>query len=421
MKLFLIPLLGLLTISCTDTKNPDEQPLKTADPLSYGLDQQEINDIENHIKWAIDSSYIAGAVALIAKEDKIIYHEAFGYSDRAKTRPMAEDNIFRLASMTKPITTTAVMQLVEQGKIGLNDPVSKYIPEFSNLAVIDTWDKTDSSFTTKPLEREVTIHHLLTHTSGIPYALFNPIARVIYPRFAFKEAWTKEAVTLAENIPRQAQAPLMHQPGEKWTYGTNIDVLGYIVEIVSGMPLDEYFEENLFKPLEMIDTYFYLPDEKADRLVDVWFTSDINPASYVSIGSDYPVAGAKSYFPGGAGLVGTAMDYLKFATAIKNRGILGDTRVLKPSTVAMMMNNQIDSLRRGNGEAFGYGGSVLLEDDKAGRNAGYWGWAGYWQTIFRIDPQNDLVMILMTNAHGTPKWNHILGGYDALVVQSIED
>jgi CubicO group peptidase (beta-lactamase class C family) len=427
MKVIPIFALSLILLACTTQGPPSEgeeaSVLPVADPETYGLDAEEIAAIEAHMNWVMDSALVSGGVALVAKNDNIIYHKAFGYSDRAKTQTMKKDDIFRWASMTKTVTTTAVMQLVEQGKINVQDPLSKYIPEFADVEVLDTWDESDSSYTTVPAEREITIHHLLTHTSGIPYAVFDPVAGMIYPQFGFYEAWTTDSVTLEENIPKQAQAPLMHQPGEKWTYGTNIDVLGYIVELVSGMPLDEYFEKNIFEPLNMEDAAFYLPEEKADRLVEVWYTEDVNADDMEGfLDPDYPIKGAKTYFPGGAGLVGTAMDYLKFASALLNKGVLGDTRILQESTVDMMLTNQIDTLRLGfPNEGFGYGGLVLLEEDEDGRNVGFWGWDGFWQTRCRLDPQNDMVIILMTNAFSNPKWNEVMGGYDKLVVQAIEN
>ncbi len=416
----------IIIVSCA---NPDstgssdtESPLTLANPVEYGLDAGEITAIEDHIQWAIDSSYISGGVALIAKNDKIIYHQAFGYSDRAKTKKMSTDNIFRLASMTKPITSTAIMQLVEQGKIAMSDPVSKYIPEFANTQVIKDLNETDSTFTTNALDREITIHHLITHTSGIAYALFHPVAAVVYPQFDVTEAWTYEPVTLSENIPKAATMPLMHQPGEKWTYGIGIDVLGHVVEVASGLPLDQYFKEHIFEPLGMEDMGFYQPDEKADRLVELWYTSEIEQENIDSLlNPNYPISGAKTYFPGGAGLSGTSMDYLKFASALLNHGTLGDSKILEPATVEMMFQNQIDTLNLGEGVGFGYGGLVITEEDGDGRNPGYWGWDGYWQTRFRIDPSNDLVLILMTNAFSTPKWEEFLGGYDKLVVKAIEN
>jgi CubicO group peptidase (beta-lactamase class C family) len=410
-------------LSCANRSDSEvsKPVLQTADPLDYGLDQEEIDQIEAHVQWAIDSALISGAVALIARKDKIIYQKAFGYSDREKSEEMSLDHIFRFASMSKPITSTAVMQLVEQGKLSTDDPLSKFIPEFADVEVLETFNENDSSFTSVPIEREITVHHLLTHTSGIPYAFFHPAAGAIYPRYDFVEAWTKEARTLETNIPKQAKAPLMHQPGEAWTYGTSIDVLGYVVEKVSGIPLDRYFEKNIFQPLGMLDTGFYLSDDKADRLVDVWLTPNVDgdiPDLFVT---DYAISGERTYFAGGAGLVGTASDYLKFASAILNKGTLGEARILKTSTVDRMLANQIDTLRLGEGLGFGYGGEVRLTENADGINAGQWGWNGYWQTYFRIDPQNDTVAILLTNAFNNPKWEEILGGYERMVVQAIED
>ncbi|WP_339657004.1 serine hydrolase domain-containing protein [uncultured Maribacter sp.] len=412
-----------LIISCASrSDSKDSKPvLSIADPLEYGLDQEEIDQIEEHVQWAIDSAFISGAVALIAREDKIIYQRAFGFSDREKSKAMSLDNIFRFASMSKPITSTAVMQLIEQGKLSTDDPLSKFIPAFADVEVLETFNEKDSTFSTVPIEREITVHHLLTHTSGIPYSVFHPVAGAIYPQYDFVEAWTKDKRTLETNIPKQAKAPLMHQPGEAWTYGTNIDVLGYIVEKVSGMPLNQYFEENIFRPLDMHDTGFYLSDENAERLVDVWLTpkADENlPDLFVT---DYPISGAKTYFAGGAGLVGTASDYLKFASAILNKGTLGEAQILKTATVDRMFANQIDTLRLDEGIGFGYGGEVRLTENEDGINIGQWGWDGYWQTYFRIDTQNDMVMILLTNAFNNPKWDEILGGFEMKVVQAIED
>lgn len=423
MKTITTLLILALIYSCGSRTGPEDSNvvLATADPLEYGLDEEETEQIEAHIQWAIDSALISGAVAMIARNDKIIYQKAFGFSDREKSEAMSLDHIFRFASMSKPITSTAVMQLIEQGKLSTDDKLSKFIPEFSEVEVLETFNEKDSSFTSVPIVQEITVHHLLTHTSGIPYAVFHPVAGAIYPRYDFVEAWTKDARTLATNIPKQAKAPLMHQPGAAWTYGTNIDVLGYIIEKVSGMPLDVYFEENIFKPLGMQDTGFYLPDEKADRLVDVWLTPDADENLPDMFVTDYAVSGAKTYFAGGAGLVGTAGDYLKFATAILNKGRLGDAKILETATVDRMLANQIDTLRLGEGVGFGYGGEVRLEENADGINAGQWGWDGYWQTYFRIDPQNDMVMILLTNAYNNPQWDEVLGGYETIVVQAIED
>ena len=418
----LLPIGALVCIfacSAPDTTNEttsESAVLSQADPAAYGLDANELEAIDNHIKWAIDSQYISGAVAMVAKDDHILMYEAYGYSDQSKSKPMQKDAIFRLASMTKPVTSTAIMQLVEQGKIGLNDPVSKYIPEFSDMVVLTNFNESDSSYETVPVQNEITIHHLLTHTSGFAYGLFNPVAGAVYQSVGITEAWTTDSLTLAMNIPKFGKLPLLHEPGEAFTYGVSIDVLGYIVELVSGIPLDEYFARNIFEPLGMEDTYFYLPDEKADRLVDVWLTADVD-----GVPVDYPITGARMYFAGGAGLAGTAMDYMKFATALLNKGSLGDAQILKPETVDLMMQNQIGDVRIGEGVGFGYGGLVILEEDADGRNAGFWGWDGFWQTRFRIDPQNDMVFVLMTNSYPAPHSDEVMGGYGKLVVQGIEN
>jgi CubicO group peptidase (beta-lactamase class C family) len=419
MKLFISIAIILISFSCSNPTPEDtadtQAVLSVADPVEYGLEVSELEAISDHIQMAIDSQYISGAVAMIAKGDRVIFYESYGYSDRDKTEPMDRDAIFRLASMTKPITSTAIMQLVEKDLIGLQDPVSKYIPEFANMMVIQNFNKADSSYETIPVQNEMTIHHLLTHTAGFAYGLFDPVAGAAYADFGITEAWTEDSVTLAMNIPRFGHLPLMHEPGEAFTYGVNIDVLGYIVELVSDMPLDEYFEENIFKPLGMDDTYFYLPADKADRLVEVWFTEDAG-----NFPTDYPVQGAKTYFAGGAGLVGTAEDYIRFASALLNMGTLGDVQILKPETVELMFKNQIDQIRLGEGEGFGYGGMVRLQEDGDGRNVGYWGWDGFWQTRFRLDPENDMVLVLMTNTFPPPRLD-VLGEYGKLVVKGIEN
>lgn len=422
MKELPILTFSLLIFSCTTSRVEKDAALtlQSAFPGDFGLDQKEIAMIESHIQWAMDISLISGAVALIAKENNIIYHQAFGFSDRAKTKLMNTNSIFRLASMTKPITTTAIMQLVEQEKIGLDDPVSKFIPELANMNVLDTWNQMDSSFTTTSLERPITIHHLLTHTSGIPYQAFDPVAGALYAKLNYTEAWTKDPITLEGNIPRLADAPLMHQPGTAWTYGTGIDVLGRVVEVASGMPLDKYLIQNIFDPLDMEDTRFYLPEEKASKLVDLWFTQEFDQATQNLIGADYPIAGAQTYFAGGAGLVGTSMDYLRFASALLNKGTLSDAKILEAATVDMMFQNQIDTLRSGKGRGFGYGGMVQMEEGNAGKNIGTWGWTGFWQTSFSVDPANELILILMTNAFPNPRPD-VLGRYDELVFQFMEN
>ncbi len=421
-KLLVYCVLLVIAISCSapGAKEQQRSALDIVAPEEAGMIADSLDLIEEHLRWAIDSQFVAGGVALVYRNGQIVYHKAFGFQDSEKTDPLATTDIFRLASMTKPITTVAVMQLYEQGKLKLDDPVSKYIPEFANAQVLDQFNEQDSSWSAKPAANPVTIHHLLTHTSGISYGVFDPVASALYAPHNITEAWTKDSVTLAANIPNMAKAPLLHEPGTRFTYGMSIDVLGHIVEVVSGLPLDEYFRRNIFDPLGMDDTHFYLPEDKASRLVDVWHTPDFAAEMEpLSAGEDYPVAGARTYFAGGAGLSGTAADYLKFAAALLDGGIWNGATILKPETVALMMQNQIGGVSFDEGVKFGYGGLVHTQDGAYGIKQGTFGWDGYWQTRFRIDPRQKVVRILMTNARYTTRWNELFNRFDEIVNHSV--
>jgi len=423
-RLILIILLAAIIQACqspSKENNVGENAIEYVAPEEVGMISDSLQLIKKHIQWAIDSQFIEGGVALVARNGKIVFHEAVGYSNREKTEPLKKDDIFRMASMTKPITTTAVMQLYEQGKLNIDDPISKYIPEFAHPNVILEINKEDSSYTSRPAAREITLHHLLTHTSGIPYGVFDPVAGPVYAKFDVTEGWTKDSVVLENNIREMAERPLMHDPGVKFTYGTSIDVLGRVVEIVSGMPLDEYFRKNIFEPLNMKDTYFYLPESKSNRLVDVWFTSDIDSATMVGLGPDYPIAGAKTYFAGGAGLSSTTLDYFRFAQSLLNDGIFDGSRILQEKTVELMTRNHIDTLYVHENEQFGYGFSVYTSNGNFGRRVGRYSWGGYWQTIFWVDPERDIVAMLFTNAQHTPGWNQLLDGFEGIVNNAVID
>ncbi len=218
------------------------------------------------IQQAVDSGWIAGATAFIARDGKIVYDKAFGVSDLEAGTPMQTDNIFRIASQTKAIVSIAAMTLFEEGKFLLDDPVSKYIPEFANQQVIATFNEKDTTYTTIPAKREVTIRHLLTHTSGIDYAgIGSPVMRAIYAKAGISPGFGSNKDVIGEEMKDLGKLPLAHQPGERFTYGLNVDVLGYLIEIWSGKSLDQYLRERLFEPLGMNDTYFYLPPEKHEQ------------------------------------------------------------------------------------------------------------------------------------------------------------
>jgi CubicO group peptidase (beta-lactamase class C family) len=233
-----------------------------------GMSEERLSRIDSMLTEAIEKQQIPGAVALVARNGRIVYHKAFGMADNEAGRNMQPDDIFRIASQTKAITSTAVMMLWEEAKFSLDDPISRYIPEFAHPMVFESLNEADSSFTATPATKPITIRNLLTHTSGIGYGMIDDDNfRKIYQKAGIIDAFTTKDVTIEENIKKLARLPLHHEPGAAFTYSEGLDVLGYLIEIVSGMPLDQFFKERIFDPLGMEDTYFYLPDDKADRLV----------------------------------------------------------------------------------------------------------------------------------------------------------
>lgn len=348
----------------------------------------------------VDSGWIAGSVALIAKNGKIAYHKAVGYDDIDKKTPLKKDAIFRIASQTKAITSTAVLMLYEEGRFLLDDPVSKYIPEFRNPKVVSKLNLEDTSYTVTPARGEITIRHLLTHTSGIDYPMIgSDNMKAIYAKHDIPTGIAPGHRVLATEMKKLAALPLAHHPGEKWTYGLNTDVLGYLVEVVSGMTLDRFFRTKIFEPLGMVDTYFNLPPEKHHRLA-VLYTED-SLHKLMKYRSDenndnYPVTGS-AFFSGGAGLSSTALDYAIFLQMLLNGGIYNGKRILSPATVRMMTMNQIGDLNLGN-RKFGLGFGIATEKTAASEPAseGSFEWGGYFGTMYWVDPKEKLIGMIMT-------------------------
>ncbi len=277
-KLFLFSIAVLILLglnSCTANNQ-----LKNGTPESVNMSSERLNRIDNMLQQSIDSGWIAGATALIARDGKIFYNRAFGYVDPESKTPMQTDAIFRIASQTKAIVSIGFMMLFEEGKFLLDDPVSRYIPEFKNPMVLDKFNEKDTTFTCVPAKREVTIRDLLTHTSGIDYAgIGSQRMQAIYRKAGIAGGFGSDKITIGEDIRLLGKQPLVHQPGERWTYGLNVDVIGYLVEILSGEKLDQYLKKHVFEPLGMTDTYFYLPAEKQDRLVKVSGENSSSPCS----------------------------------------------------------------------------------------------------------------------------------------------
>jgi CubicO group peptidase (beta-lactamase class C family) len=406
-KTIIIALVALsLTISCQQANNP---ALGEASPESAGICPERLARLDRMCEEAVANGNIPGIVTLVARNGKIVYWKAFGMADNETGRTLKRDDIFRIASQTKAVTATAVMMLWEEGKFRLDDPISKYIPEFKNPQVLASFNRNDSSYTTIPANSEITIRQLLTHTSGIGYGQIDSDERfrMIHNKAGIIDLFTAEDVSVGENIRKLAGLPLHHHPGERYTYGEGLDVLGYFIEVVSGMPFDRFLRERLFDPLGMHDTWFYLPEEKAGRLVPIQHktadgTWERYPVTYYD--PEFPVKGARRYFSGGAGLSSTARDYATFLQMYLNGGEFNGTRILSRTTIQAIMGNQTGDLFGGNsgihhGLAFG----VVNEEGQAlgGQgSAGSFFWGGYFNTQGFADPQENLIGIIMKQTRG---------------------
>ncbi len=387
--------------------NQRSRPLTEASPSRAGMSAERLARIGTTIETAIQEDRIPGAVALVARNGKIVYHRAFGLADNESGRALKRDDIFRIASQSKAITSTAVMILWEEGRFRLDDPISKWIPEFKDAAVLKTFNEADLTWTTEPASKPITLRHLITHTSGIGYGVIDGDERFkkIYAKAGVTDLFTTEPVTIGESVKKLAKLPLHHQPGEKFTYGEGLDVLGYFIEIVSGKPFDVFLRDHLFAPLQMNDTGFYLPAEKAGRLVTVQKPEGGKWVRYPVTFYDpnYPIQGAKRFFSGGAGLCSTAKDYATFLQMYLNGGELNGVRILSRTTIETLMRNQTGDLFGGGNSHYGLAFGVVTEKGvgRGGQgSAGTFDWGGYFNTQYFADPKENIVGILMKQTQG---------------------
>ncbi len=395
-----------------------------------GVSAKRLQRIDTVIQEYISKKWINGAVAVVYKNGAPVYFKAIGYDDLDTKTPLQKDAIFRLASMTKAIVSTGVMLLYEEGKFLPDDPVSMYIPEFKNVKVLDKFNEKDSTYTTIPAKRQVTIRDLLSHIAGIGYPqIGSKEQNAIYSKAGLHMGMTSEDTAfLATKMKILAGLPLFSQPGEKWSYGLNTDLLGYLIEIWSGMPLDQFLKKRIFDPLGMKDTYFYLPGSKYNRLA-IQYTQDVTgdlkkATHYIELNgklfTDFPVSKG-NYFSGGGGLCGTAQDYTVFMQMILNKGIYKGVRILSPNTIRLMTVNQIGNIAIGYDDRFGLGFQVTTEkgSTRTPLNPGSLSWAGAFGTSFWIDPSENLTAALflqiLPNSH-----NEIHDKFKALVYQAIE-
>ena len=398
MKKFATVLTALVLLVATSVA----QVLPSVVTKSKNLDPVKLAQIDSLLNNYVANNWLVGASTIIVKDNQVVYYKGHGFANQASKKPMEANAIFRIMSQTKAITSLAILQLFENGKIGLDQAVGDFIPSFYKQTVLKDFNATDTTYTTVPAKRNITIRDLLTHTSGIDYAAIgSKNMQAIYAKADMPSGLGKSNASLLDVMKKLGTLPLVHQPGEKFTYGLNSDLLGCIVEIVSGMTLEAYFHKNIFEPLGMRDTYFNVPASKANRLPTV-YTEDSNNKiiewgpTFRNIDPNYPLLGT-TFFSGGAGLSSTAYDYAVFLQMILNGGKYNGKQIISPRTAELMLSPQLDFKYDGLND-FGLG--FAITSDKASnleaRNKGSFSWGGYYGTNYWADPKEKLICLIMT-------------------------
>jgi CubicO group peptidase (beta-lactamase class C family) len=420
----LILLFVTALLSCTA---PEVEWVTTGDPAANGMSPDSLGKIAPMIAELVDQGRIPGAVFLVARHGEVVSTGAVGYRDREAGEIYTENTIFRIASMTKPVVSVAVMQLWEEGKIGLQDPVSEYIPSFAEPMVLQAFDASDTTWTAVSANREITIHDLLTHTSGISYGFLNTTMSAIYAKHGIPDLATADPVTIEKTMDALGKLPLAHHPGERYTYGLSIDLLGRVVEVASGLSLAQYISTNITAPLMMNDTRFFYNDDVSARLAKVYTWSNDADAlvpmpDQPGSGPDYPVEGAKSYFSGGSGLSSTVNDYFIFSQMILNGGEYRGVRILKEETIELMTSNQHGDLAQSPFSAMGYGFWVNRERDEDGTPGAInaLGWGGAFNTWFTINPSKEVVAVVMSQVLFNPFGGELESGFRDIVNSAIQ-
>jgi CubicO group peptidase (beta-lactamase class C family) len=373
------------------------QGLPVAAPQSVGLSKDRLDRLSAAMQRAIDEQRLSGIVTLVARDGTIVHFNSFGQLDREKNVPMPKDAIFRIASMSKAITSVAAVMLMEDGRLLLNDPVAKFIPAFAKTTVTAQGGNGDPA----PAKRPITVRDLLTHTAGISYG-----SGALEPAYKGKNVYmwyfADKDEPIATTIERLAALPFEAQPGEKWVYGFGTDILGVVVERASGMSLDEFFRTRIFEPLKMVDTSFYLPSGKTSRFATVYSYSQnaLVRAPEPGMGQGDYVSGPRKSFSGGAGLLSTASDYARFLQMLLNGGELDGVRLLGPKSVELMTSNHVGNLFNEGRLGFGLGFEVVEHVGRSGRagSVGEFGWGGAYYTKFWVDPVEKIVAVFMTQA-----------------------
>ena len=393
------------------------RPAPRGEPAFSG---DRLRRVDEYLERQVDSSRIAGAVGLVLRNGKVVYERAVGWADKENGRRLSTDAMFRIASQTKALTSIAIMMLLEEGKISLGDPVSRFIPAYARTTVLVNGEVV-------PAKRPITIRDLLTHTAGISYGTDSALA-MLYTEKGLGPAAGMGWYTADKDEPvcstmeRLASLPFLRQPGEAWVYGYNTDILGCVVEKASGLSLEEFIRTRITGPLRMTDTYFFVPPAQRDRLVAVYASDTTNRIARApdgAKGQGHYVEGPRRSFSGGAGLVSTARDYARLLQMLLNGGELDGVRILAPQTVALMTTNQTGSLYSANGEGFGLGFAILerLGADNSLYSVGSFGWGGAYGSQYRVDPKQGIVLVFMLNQ--LPNRSDVGAKFPTLVYQAL--
>jgi CubicO group peptidase (beta-lactamase class C family) len=391
--------------------------LPVATPEEVGLSSERLERIDSAMQDYVDRDKLAGMITVVARRGKVAHFKCFGMMDREAGKLMKTDTIFRIYSMTKPVTSVAIMMLYEEGNFNLNDPVSWFIPEFRDLKVFVK--ETESGPELADLKHPMTIRHLLTHTSGLSYG---------WDENSPVDAMYREAGILNPNRPLEemvqklAELPLVHQPGSAWNYSVSTDVLGYLVEVISGQPFDVFLEERIFKPLGMIDTAFHVPEEKLDLFAALYGPAEGGGIEAIDAPAAIRVSKPVSFLSGGGGLVSTAADYMRFAQMLLNKGELDGVRLLGRKTVERMtMNHLSEGLHPFEMKEAGFGlGLAVITDMTMSASLtsdGVFGWAGAASTGFWVDPEEELIGLILLQF--MPNHHLVRQKFRTLVYQAI--
>jgi CubicO group peptidase (beta-lactamase class C family) len=417
----------------TDIAYTQSKVLKQSAPEAGGFSTARLARLDSNMKDWVKNNWVNGSVALIARHGQVVFYKAYGYNDLDTKAPLDKNGIFRIASQTKAVTTIAAMMLWEEGKFSLDDPVSKYIPSFANQTVLNNFSFKDTTYTTVPAKRPITIRDLLTHTSGLGYPGIGTLQEnAIYAKSFITGGVGTKGQKLSDAMSRLGSLPLFFQPGEKWMYGLNHDLLGYLIEVWSGMTLEEFFTKRIFHPLGMKDTYFNVPQEKGPRLVNFFqqdATGEIKKQDKLFSGFmdlKYPLQ-KTDYFSGGGGLSSTIYDYAIFLQMLLNGGEYNGVRLVARNTIRMMTTNQIGDLFVNLGgiqteNKFGFGFSIISENGSrlGPSQAGTYAWGGVFSTSYWVDPKEDMFVIIYRQMWG-PHVADTDKAFRPLVYQAIKD